>query len=39
MKSYSQEDEEKAILLIQAFWLAHNDYKMPAEEAKEDLIA
>lgn len=39
MKSYSQEDKEKTILLIQAFWLAHNDYKMPAEEAKEDLIA
>lgn len=39
LKIYSQEDEKTAISLIQSFWLAHNDYKMPDEEAKEDLIA
>lgn len=31
--------EEKAISLIQGFWLAHNDYVQSTEEAKEDLIS
>lgn len=39
LKIYSQEDEKKAVSLIQSFWFSHNDYKMSTDEAKEDLIA
>ncbi|MBR3292995.1 MAG: hypothetical protein IKI69_01030 [Oscillospiraceae bacterium] len=36
---YSTELETEAVSLIQAFWLAHNDYVMPCDEAKKDLEA